>query len=92
MDGGDKQMIVRKSKESTFPLFQFKNELQKRKIPITQFAEAVGIRPAVFHGNRPFPDEKADECWKLLDAWHKKESSDYPSTTGGVRANAAQNI
>lgn len=62
-------MIVRKTKESTFPAWKLKDELQKRGIPITRFAEALGVRVGAIHGNRPFPDEKAEECWKLLAEW-----------------------
>lgn len=66
------KLIVRKTKESTFPVWKLKDELQKRGIPITHFAVALGVRPGTIHGNKPFPDEKADECWKLLESWPVK--------------------
>ena len=69
---GGEIMIIRKKKESSFPVWQLKDELQKRRIPINRFAEALGIRPGAIHGNRPFPDEKTDECWKLLANWESK--------------------
>lgn len=87
MDDGGEKVIVRKQKESTFPVWQLKEELQKRGIPITRFADALGIRTGAIHGHRPFPDEKAEECWKLLNDWPKTISQN-PGATPGARANA----
>jgi hypothetical protein len=85
-------VIVRKRKESSFPVFQLKEELQKRGIPITRFAEALGISTGAIHGHRPFPDEKAEECWKLLHGWPTKGVHQDPGATDGARANAALSI
>lgn len=63
------KLIVRKQKDQSFPAWKLKEELQKRGIAITRFAAALGISTGAIHGNRPFPDEKAEECWKLLEQW-----------------------